>query len=112
MTSRPACAASRAARPGRPGSEGGSPRLRVLIVAHGLAPRDGSAALVGLLDRDVNHEAVRDGAMPVVLARLEEHAVAGADHLGRGALALAEPDPLGDEDRLAVRMGVPGGAGS
>ena len=60
--------------------------------------------------RDVRHEAVRRGAMPVLLAGLEEDAVAGPDHLDRPAFALAEADALGDPDRLAARMGVPGGA--
>ena len=32
--------------------------------------------------------------------------------LDRAALALAAADALGDEDRLAVRVGVPGGAGA
>jgi hypothetical protein len=50
---------------------------------------------------DVGHEAVRGGAVPVVLAGLEEDAVAGADLLDRAALALAEADALGDEDGLA-----------
>jgi hypothetical protein len=44
----------------------------------------------------------------MVLAGLEEDSVAGADLLDRSALALAEADALGDEDRLAVRVGVPG----
>ena len=66
-----------------------------------LAPDDGPptpAGLVVLLHRDVRHEAVRGGAVPVVLAGLEEHAVAGADLLDRPVLALAEADALGDED--------------
>jgi hypothetical protein len=42
--------------------------------------------------------------MPVILARLEEDAVAGPDHLDGLAAALAEADALGDVDRLAVRM--------
>jgi hypothetical protein len=41
----------------------------------------------------VDHEAVRRGAVPVVLSGLEEHAVAGPDGLDRAALALAEPTP-------------------
>ena len=49
----------------------------------------------------------RRGAVPVLLARLEEDAVAGADDLDRAARALAEADALGDPDRLAVRVGVP-----
>src|SRR6266511_3810989 len=62
------------------------------------------------LDRDVGHEPRRRGAVPVVLARFEEDAVAGADHLDGAALALAEADALGHPDRLSVRVRVPGGA--
>src|SRR3954470_621118 len=82
----------------------------VLLVGDMLAPGDGAAGLVVLLHGDVGHEAVRGGAVPVVLAGLEEDAVAGADLLDRPALALAQAEALGDEDRLAVRVGVPGGA--
>jgi hypothetical protein len=39
----------------------------------------------------------------VVLAGLEEDAIARADELDRSALALAEADAFGQEDRLAVR---------
>jgi hypothetical protein len=46
----------------------------------------------------------------VFLARLEEDAVAGADDLDRVAAPLAEAYALGDPDRLAVRVRVPGGA--
>jgi hypothetical protein len=49
------------------------------------------------------------GTVPVVFTGLEEHAVDGADHLDRAAFALAEADALGDEDRLAVGVGVPRG---
>src|SRR5829696_10505518 len=88
------------------------PLSGVLLVGDVLAPGDRAAGLVVLLHGDVDHEAVRRGAVPVVLARLEEHAVAGADLLDRPAVALAEPEAFGDEDRLAVWMGVPGGAGA
>ena len=64
-------------------------RGRVLLVGDVLSPADGAAALVVLLHGDVNHEAVRSGPVPVVLAGLEEHAVAGPDHLDRSALSLA-----------------------
>jgi hypothetical protein len=76
-------------------------------VGHVLAPRHGAAGVVVLLHRDVDHEAVRRRAVPVVLVGLEEDAVARADELHLAALALAEADALGDEDRLAVRVGVP-----
>src|SRR5215204_1757611 len=90
------------------GSRG--PTAAVLLVGDVLAPGDGAAGLVVLLHGDVDHEAVRRGAVPVVLARFEEHTVAGPDDLDRSALALAQADALGDEDRLAVRVGVPRGA--
>src|SRR2546429_4031160 len=75
-----------------------------------LAPRHRATAVVVLLHGDVDHEAVRRGAVPVVLARLEEHAIAGTDLFDRAILTLAEADAFGDEDRLAVGVGVPGGA--
>src|SRR3954451_14902660 len=75
-------------------------RRGVLLVGHVLAPGDGAAGLVVLLHGDVDHEAVGRGAVPVVLAGLEEDAVSRADRLDRAALALAEPDAFGDEDRL------------
>jgi hypothetical protein len=53
------------------------------------------------LQRDVDHKAVRCGAMPVVLAGLEEHAVAGAYFFDRSSLALAAPYALSHEDSLA-----------
>ena len=75
-----------------------------------LAPCDDLAGVVCLLHRDVGHESGGCGAVPVVLARLEEDAVSGADDLDRTALALAETDALGDPDRLPVRVRVPGSA--
>src|SRR3954452_829392 len=92
----------------RPGSCG--PPAAVLLVADVLAPRDRAARVVVLLHGEVDHEAVRGGAVPVVLAGLEEDAVAGADLFNRAAFTLAAADALGDEDRLTVRVGVPRGA--
>src|SRR4051812_23780422 len=88
---------------------GRSSRLPVLLVRDVLAPRHRAPGLVVLLHRDVDHEAGGRRAVPVVLARLEEDAVAGPDLLDRPTVALAEADALGDEDGLAVRVGVPGG---
>jgi hypothetical protein len=48
----------------------------------------------------------------VVLAGLEEHAVAGADLLYRAALALAAAEAFGDEDRLPDGVRMPVGAGA
>src|SRR3954464_388628 len=91
----------------------GARRCRgVLLIRHVLAPGDGAAGLVVLLHCEMSHEAVGRGAMPVVLAGLEEHAVTGPDLLNRSALSLAQPDALRNEDRLTVGMGVPGRPGA
>ena len=60
----------------------------------------------------MSHEPGRSGAVPVLLARLEEDAIARPDDLDRAAAPLRVTDSLGDPDRLAVRVGVPGGAGA
>ena len=51
-------------------------------------------------------------AVPVLLAGLEEDAVAWADQLDRPAAALADADTFEHPDRLSVRMRMPGGAGA
>src|SRR4051812_13190280 len=84
----------------------------VLLVAHVPAPVHGAARVVDLLHCEMGHEAVRGGAVPVVLAGLEVDAVARPDDFDRAALALAQADALGDEDRLPEGVGVPGGAGA
>src|SRR2546429_7303823 len=73
-------------------------RRSVLLIGDVRAPGDGAALVVDLLQGEVGHEAGRRGAVPVVLARLEEHAVAGPDHLDRPTAPLAEADTLGDVD--------------
>jgi hypothetical protein len=50
--------------------------------------------------------------VPVVLARLEEHRVAGPDDLDLSTPAIAETYALGDVDGLPVRVGVPRGSGT
>src|SRR6201999_2577126 len=47
-----------------------------------------------------------------VLSGLEVDPVTWTDLFDRSAFALASADPLGDVDRLAERVGVPGGAGA
>jgi hypothetical protein len=64
-------------------------RGAVLLVADMLTPRNSTALLVHLLHREVGHEAVWGGAVPVVLAGLEEHAVARGDDLDRFPAASA-----------------------
>src|SRR5579884_224346 len=83
---------------------------RVPLVRDGIAPHRCIPGVVHLEHRGMDHEAGGRGAVPVVLIRLEEDAVSGTDHLDRPTAALTEADPLGDPDRLAVRMGVPVGA--
>src|SRR3989442_1769405 len=87
-------------------------RRRVLSVADMVAPGGAVAFVVHVQHRDVSHEARRRGAMPVVLARLEEHAVARANDLDRPTATLREADAFGDEDGLAVGVRVPRGAGA
>src|SRR5947208_1909720 len=84
----------------------------VFVVSDVAAPGDGAAGVVVLLHREVDHEAVRCGAVPVVLAGFEEDAVTGADHLDGATFALAEAYAFDDVYRLAVGVGVPGGAGT
>src|SRR4051794_28707441 len=90
----------------------GRGRGAVLLVGDVLAPGDRAAVLVVLLHADMDHEAVRRGAVPMILTGLEEHAVAGSDDLDGAALALAESGTLGHEHRLPVWVGVPRGAGA
>src|SRR5205807_5821640 len=84
----------------------------VLLVGDVLAPVDGAALVVDLLHRQMGHEAVGRGAVPVVLARLEVDAVAGADDLDRTVAPLAAPDAFGDVDGLTKGVRVPGRAGT
>ena len=81
--------------------------FRVFGLGDMLAPCDGVALLIDLLYREVRHEAVGCGAVPVILCGLEEHTVSSTDDLDRAALALAEPDAFGDIDRLPEGMGMP-----
>ena len=50
------------------------------------------ALVVDLEHREVRHEAVWRGAVPVLLARLEEDPVAGPDQLDWAAAALREAE--------------------
>jgi cell division inhibitor SulA len=70
-------------------------------------PRRRAAFVVDVEHRDVGHEAIRRGSVPVILAWFEEHTVARADHLDRAAAPLGEADALEQEDGLAVRVSVP-----
>jgi len=83
-------------------------RLTVLLIAYVSSPGHGAAAVVRKRYGDMRHHPVWRSAVPMVLVRFEKDAVARVDDLDRTTFALAEPDPLGYPDRLAVRMRVPG----
>jgi hypothetical protein len=68
-------------------------RLVVFLGADVPTPSDRAAGLVALLHGDVDHQPVWRGAVPVVLAGLEEDAVAGANDLDGAAFALADRTP-------------------
>src|SRR5207248_3392960 len=85
---------------------------RILLVGHMLAPMHGGVLIVDLVDREVDHQSVGGGPVPVVLVGFEEDAIAGTDELDRPAAALAEPNSLSDEDGLPERVGVPRRAGA
>src|SRR2546423_1867916 len=82
-------------------------RRAVLLLADVFTSRRRIAFVVDLEHREVSHEPRRSCAVPVVLARLEEHAVAGPDDLHGTAAPLRETHALGDVNRLAVRVRVP-----
>ena len=79
----------------------------VLVVGDLVAPVRRDVLVVDLVEGYVDHEAVRYGAVPVVLVWLEEDAVAGADDLDGAVAALREADPLCDVDGLAEWVRVP-----
>ena len=86
----------------------GHPGCRLYSSSVTCSPQVALAFVVDLQHREVRHEAVGGGAVPVLLAGLEEDAVARADDLDRPAAALAEADAFGDVDGLAVGVRVPG----
>src|SRR5690348_9069873 len=60
----------------------------------------------------MGHEAVASRAVPVLLAWLEEDAVAGADDLNWPTATLTQADALRYPDGLAIGVSVPCGAGA
>src|SRR3954471_87027 len=84
----------------------------VLFVADVVAPGGGDALLVDLDHGEVGHEPIGIGAVPMVFAGLEEHAITGPNDLDLPAAALTPADSLGHVDGLAIRMDVPGGPGA
>src|SRR5204862_6201529 len=90
-----------------PGGGGGSP---ILLIGDVVAPGRVVALLIDVEHGEMGHETRRSRAVPVILAGLEEHAVAGTDHLDRSPATLGEADALDHVDRLAVGVGMPCGA--
>src|SRR3982750_2331658 len=81
----------------------------VLLVGDVFEPIDGLAIEL-LLHGDVRHRRGRRRAVPVLFARGEPHHVAGANLFNGSAPALDAAEPGCHDQRLAERMGVPGGA--
>ena len=91
-----------------------SPRLplprAVLLVGDVLEPGHDLSVVVGFLDGDVGHEAVRGRAVPVLLAGFDVDDVAGADLLDAAVPGRDEADAVGDVQGLTLRVVMPGGA--
>jgi len=77
-----------------------------------IEPGDDLSVVVGFMDSDVGHEPVGCGAVSVLLARFDAGHVAGAHLLGGATSAGDVADAVGDVQRLAAGVGVPGGAGA
>ena len=75
-----------------------------------LEPGHDLALVVGFLHGDVGHEAVGCGSMPMLLAGFDVDDVAGPDLDDFSAAVGDEPDAVGDVQRLALGVGMPGGA--
>src|SRR5208337_2412517 len=83
----------------------------VLFVADLLHPVDG-LAVERLLNGDVGHCGGRGGAVPVLLARRNPDDVARPDLFDGTAPALRPSEAECDDQDLAERMRMPGGAGA
>ena len=74
-----------------------------VVLLGGVRSPDGAVGVVVDFEhREVGHESVGRGAVPVIPSWLGEAAIAVADDLNRAAAALAAADPVEDVDRLAV----------
>src|ERR1700722_9276386 len=83
----------------------------VLLVADLFHPLH-RLAVERLLDGDVGHGGSGGGAMPMFLARREDHDVAGANLLDRAAFALRPAAAHRDDEDLTERVRMPGRARS
>jgi hypothetical protein len=87
-------------------------RLAIVAICDVLAPGCAVPLIIDLKHGKVSHEAVGGGAVTVLLAWIEEDAVAWVDDLYWAASPLASANALGNVDRLAIGVGVPGGVGA
>src|ERR1035441_8082010 len=83
----------------------------ILLVTHLLHPIYGFAVEF-LLDRDVGHCGGWRRAVPVLFSGREPDDVAGADFFDGAAQALRAAEAGGDDEGLAERVRMPGGAGT
>src|SRR4051812_26314167 len=82
----------------------------VLLLGDVVEPGDDFTVLIGFLHGDVGHEPVWGGSVPVLLAGLDVHHVAGADLTDLAAAPCDESDAVCDVQGLALGVVVPGGA--
>ena len=75
-------------------------------------PGDNLTVLVGLLNRDMGHEPIGAGSVPVFLPRLDVDHVTGAYLLHNAAAGPNVADPVGDVEGLALGVVMPGGSGA
>src|SRR5262245_4785499 len=101
------CAA--ASKHDRVGNAAAAASLAVLLIADLFQPVHGPA-LDRFLDGDMRHRRRRRCAVPVLLAGRKPDHVARPDLLDRAALALRPAAAERDDQGLAERMGMPGGA--
>src|SRR2546427_4189008 len=83
----------------------------VLLVADLFHPVD-DLGVEFFLDGDVRHFAVRRGAMPMLLSRRTRDHVPRMNFLDGAFPALHEAAARGHNERLTLRMGMPGGSGA
>ena len=83
----------------------------ILLITDVFEPVDGFAVEL-FLDGDVSHRRRRGGAVPVFFAWREPDDVAGTDFFDGSVPTLGPAAAGGDDERLAERVRMPGGAGA
>src|SRR4051812_27461125 len=85
--------------------------LLVVLLGDGLEPGGGVAAVgLGLQQRQVAHERLGGGAVPVVLVRRADDRLTGVDAQHLTVTGADQADALGDVQGLTDRVGMPVGA--